>query len=216
MPSLPLATPALVQSCTRAMERSTSQHRHVLLLHRRRKLNQIRINCCPRQEKYHTRNLSQTKYNKQSPDAVLRQPPASCCCFYMIHSIVLRFVIFLGNENNLDTDIQGSQCHLQTNTTRWQGVLLTQLNMLNYAHGLPEHMLELLRLSGALNPFFKPGSLQAVFKPPLPAVLSITRGSSCHPATIIFFHFQPTILMVPKLFCIYAKTPCAKSVAPEL
>lgn len=134
----------------------------------------------------------------------------------MIHSIDLWFVIFLGNENNLGTDIQGSQCHLQTNTTRWQGVLLTQLNMLNYAHGLPEYMLVLLRLSEALSPFFKPGSLQAVFKPPLPAVLSITRGSSCHPATIIFFHFQPTVLMVPKLFCIYAKTPCVKSVAPEL
>lgn len=38
-------------------------------------------------------------------------------------------------------------------SARWQGALLTQLNVLNYAHSLPEHMLKFQRLPGALNPF---------------------------------------------------------------
>lgn len=38
-------------------------------------------------------------------------------------------------------------------SAHWQRALLTQLNVLNYTHSLPEHMSELQRLPGALNPF---------------------------------------------------------------
>lgn len=58
----------------------------------------------------------------------------------------------------------------------WQGVLLTQLNVLNYAHSLRGTHVEVTAIAWSTPSIFKPGSLQAAVKPSHPAAPRVARS----------------------------------------
>ena len=204
---------------------------------------------------------------------MLRQPLTAYCCFYTINSIVLWFVIFLGMKIIL------AQIYRDYNAISKQTLHLLARTFVNTTkcaelctHSLPEQMLKLQRLPGALNSFLNQAFCRLGSNHPaqqcrvprgnkkahLPASSSgepscstpspASRPLQGHPRAAqskgiswiapvqllmegkkgggkkldksfdqrIFFHIQPTVLMIPKLFCICAKSVCAKTLVPKL
>lgn len=93
VPSLPLATPrsAILHQAHPAMYLAAQIH---IVTPSKEEAKTDGDQLLP--QKSHWESLSKPNATSRAPDAVLRQPPTSYCCFYMINSIVLWFVIFLG------------------------------------------------------------------------------------------------------------------------